>query len=104
MFTIRSRKAFKSLTKRHTQYGHGVPFTELEFSSKITQAVIAGMCPYCLGPLTWDNFSPDHMNPLQSGGSPELSNIEIVCTQCNREKSWHPNWYPKQMRSETVEQ
>ena len=86
MNNIRARKALKSLTKRHTQYGHGVPFHPDEFYARVWMAVQDGTCPYCFGPLTYDNFSPDHRIPLSAGGSPDLLNIEIVCAPCNLHK------------------
>lgn len=86
MFTIRSRKAYKSLIKRTAKYGYVIPFTELEFCIKLANSLQSGICPYCMDVLTWDNFSPDHITPFMKGGSPFLDNIIIVCADCNFRK------------------
>lgn len=83
MFTIRSRKAYKSLIKHTAKYGYVIPFTELEFSLFLVDSLKSGICPYCRGSLTWDNFSPDHVTPFLKDGSPFLDNITIVCATCN---------------------
>ncbi len=44
-------------------------------------------CPYCLDPLTIYNMVVDHVLPVCSGGSYQLSNLEVICIPCNKLKS-----------------
>lgn len=80
------RKRFIKKPNKHPAF----PFSEEEFLEKGIRALRAGKCPYCGDVLTLANISPDHIYPLQLGGSWKLKNINFVCIDCNIEKSWTP--------------
>ncbi|MGH7182755.1 MAG: HNH endonuclease signature motif containing protein [Nitrospiraceae bacterium] len=83
------RSLYHSLEKRSVSLGFvRLPFTPSAFQHKVDAALKLGLCPYCFIDLTTKNISPDHKIPVSRHGSWDLSNIEIVCWDCNQEKSW----------------
>lgn len=40
-------------------------------------------CRYCAGRLTARNFSLDHRVPKERGGSDCISNVDLICGDCN---------------------
>ena len=50
------------------------------------QIAIMDMCPYCGNPFD-DNPHADHIYPMSRGGLSMLSNMVIICSQCNIKKS-----------------
>lgn len=45
-----------------------------------------GECPFCHTQLSVGKFAVDHMQALNRGGSPALSNCQLTCGPCNRAK------------------
>jgi len=43
-------------------------------------------CPKCRRPLTWNNFTIDHIKPHALGGRSSLSNAALMCRSCNSRK------------------
>ena len=43
-------------------------------------------CPKCRVPLTWANFTIDHIKPYALGGKSNLSNAALMCRKCNSRK------------------
>jgi len=43
-------------------------------------------CPKCRKPLTWSNFTIDHIKPHALGGKSTLSNAALMCRSCNSRK------------------
>lgn len=43
-------------------------------------------CPKCRRPLTWNNFTIDHIKPHALGGKSTLSNAALMCRSCNSRK------------------
>ncbi len=43
-------------------------------------------CPECRRPLTWMNFTIDHIKPHALGGKSTLSNAALMCRSCNSRK------------------
>ena len=43
-------------------------------------------CKGCGEPLTWENFTIDHVKPHSLGGKTELSNAALRCRRCNSRK------------------
>lgn len=46
-----------------------------------------GICAICGKPVTYEEFTVDHINPLANGGKNDLSNYQIACFACNQLKS-----------------
>ena len=43
-------------------------------------------CPKCQKPLSWTNFTIDHIKPHALGGKSSLSNASLLCRVCNSRK------------------
>ncbi|WP_427916420.1 HNH endonuclease [Stenotrophomonas maltophilia] len=43
------------------------------------------LCAYCRTPLNGAGHV-DHMTPVAKGGTNEIKNLVLACTQCNKEK------------------
>jgi hypothetical protein len=43
-------------------------------------------CPNCRKPLSWTNFTIDHIKPSALGGKSTLSNAALMCRSCNSRK------------------
>lgn len=43
-------------------------------------------CPKCRKPLTWTNFTIDHIKPHALGGRSTLTNAALMCRSCNARK------------------
>jgi hypothetical protein len=43
-------------------------------------------CPQCRKPLSWNNFTIDHIKPHALGGKSTLSNAALMCRSCNSRK------------------
>lgn len=43
-------------------------------------------CPICKKPLSWTNFTIDHIKPHALGGKSSLSNAALMCRSCNSRK------------------
>lgn len=43
-------------------------------------------CPKCHRPLTWNNFTIDHIKPHALGGRSSLPNAALMCRSCNSRK------------------
>jgi len=43
-------------------------------------------CSRCGEPLTWENFTIDHIKPHSLGGKSSLSNAKLMCRSCNSKK------------------
>jgi len=46
------------------------------------------LCAYCNQTLTPRTFSVDHSTPLKRGGRASLSNLQLVCSGCNKAKGF----------------
>jgi 5-methylcytosine-specific restriction endonuclease McrA len=46
----------------------------------------AKQCTHCSVPLTWNNFTIDHVKPYSLGGKTEPSNAALMCLSCNVRK------------------
>jgi hypothetical protein len=44
------------------------------------------VCKKCKEPLTWHNFTIDHIKPFAKGGQSEISNAALMCKKCNAKK------------------
>lgn len=63
-----------------------------EFSNKVKLAAwqrCGGRCevPWCNAKLHPGRFIYDHRNPDYFGGEPTLENCQVICRECNREKT-----------------
>lgn len=47
---------------------------------------IQSPCKYCQGSMTADNFSIDHMTPVERGGAFTIDNVQVICMRCNQIK------------------
>jgi hypothetical protein len=63
-------------------------YGQSRYISETTKKVVynrdAGRCKCCGSSL---NLEYDHITPYSCGGSSEVSNIQLLCMQCNRSKS-----------------
>ncbi len=73
---------------RIIRIGQQIPFTLAEFRAKVSGFFIngPGMCRYCNAWLTIGDIACDHEIPVTRGGSLELSNIGLICVDCNNRK------------------
>ena len=46
-----------------------------------------GICPLCKNHFEYDEMEGDHIKPWSKGGKTELSNLQLLCRDCNRRKS-----------------
>ena len=46
-----------------------------------------GICPMCKNHFEYDEMEGDHIRPWSKGGKTELSNLQMLCRDCNRRKS-----------------
>lgn len=44
-------------------------------------------CRYCGDALTWNTYRCDHVDPVASGGSDDMSNLAASCAPCNSSKA-----------------
>jgi 5-methylcytosine-specific restriction endonuclease McrA len=51
----------------------------------------AKKCPSCGKPLTWENFTIDHIKPYSRGGRTSPTNAELMCRSCNAKKGARPS-------------
>jgi 5-methylcytosine-specific restriction enzyme A len=65
--------------------GDPLPFPIESLRILIRDALKSG-CKYCGVPLGYDNLSIDHKRALSMGGTSELSNLQAICWNCNRDK------------------
>lgn len=43
-------------------------------------------CVYCLAEISMETADLDHKTPLSRGGSHDLTNLQVLCSACNKEK------------------
>lgn len=48
-----------------------------------------GKCAICGKPYPFDKMQGDHITPWSQGGKTEISNLQMLCTDCNLKKSNH---------------
>mgnify|MGYP002619274989 FL=1 len=46
-----------------------------------------GICPLCKNHFKFEEMEGDHITPWSQGGKTELSNLQMLCKDCNRRKS-----------------
>jgi len=73
-----------SAKRRAMQRELGGSFTVAEIQELFV--LQEGKCVYCKADLSMVGFHRDHMTPLVRGGSNEISNIQLLCPNCNRRK------------------
>ena len=63
-------------------------FSQSRYISETTKKIVysrdGGICKCCGSSL---NLEYDHIVPYSCGGSSDVSNIQLLCQQCNRSKS-----------------
>lgn len=63
-------------------------FSQSRYVSETTKKIVysrdGGICQCCGSSF---NLEYDHITPFSCGGSNEVSNIQLLCQQCNRSKS-----------------
>lgn len=50
-----------------------------------------GLCTAC---GVWAQLTKDHIVPLSLGGTWDLTNMQLICEQCNVEKADSLTWQP----------
>lgn len=63
-------------------------FSQSRYISETTKKIVysrdGGICKCCGSSI---NLEYDHITPFSCGGSSDVSNIQLLCRQCNRSKS-----------------
>ena len=69
------------------------PGVRRRFSKKEREYIIGtryyeqgGMCAMCKRSIPKDLFEIDHIIPIAKGGGSEFSNLQLLCSTCNRRK------------------
>lgn len=60
-------------------------FTESQKRTVYTKQ--GGVCPICGGSFKISEMEGDHITPWHSGGKTDISNLQMLCKNCNRTKS-----------------
>lgn len=91
----RARLQRKSVQKLQGQIQRGVvslnkrakgPTWTFEMGSDIVLAALFRPCIYCRQIIRLGKWSFDHKKPVQRGGTNKDSNVQIICSRCNRAK------------------
>ncbi len=61
-------------------------YTLEELRRRINEDLAHGWCVYCKGPLTEENLTVDHSEPIARGGGWEIDNLTVCCKTCNLAK------------------
>lgn len=79
-------KAYQGVHRRRARKkAVGGTFTRQEFRD--LAASLGMICVCCKEVLPMEKLEADHIMPLASGGSNDISNIQPLCQPCNRRKS-----------------
>lgn len=63
-------------------------FREFDKDDKLTRYhEQGGICAICKKPFAFEVMQGDHRTPWSKGGKTEYSNLDMLCTPCNIEKS-----------------
>jgi hypothetical protein len=60
-------------------------FTESQKRTVYTRQ--GGICPKCGGSFKISEMEGDHITPWHDGGKTDISNLQMLCKNCNRTKS-----------------
>lgn len=95
----RIKKVYELMQKRFSEkrdkrgriirYRQDVPFTLAQFAEfvdAIFHGAVISRCCYCERPIDLLSFVTDHDVPTERGGSLELSNLKLCCSDCNKIK------------------
>ena len=55
-------------------------------TDKLLKEALGTECKYCGKEVTAENFSLDHNIPESAGGENKLSNFDVICNKCNKQK------------------
>ncbi len=81
---VRNRLRAHCHTRRARQLKVGGSFTAAQITAMY--AAQGGFCKCCRKELNGE-FHRDHIKPLSRGGSNDISNIQLLCAQCNYVKN-----------------
>jgi hypothetical protein len=70
--------------------GSDVAAVGAENALRLAFKIHKGRCFYCKTPISDDQLTIDHVEPKAAGGSKQLHNLVIACTECNRKKGANP--------------
>lgn len=82
-FMTRTAAIFRHQKERAAAAMVALNYTIYDLRNAAKKTII---CRYCDTPLTPDNISADHADPIDRGGSFNLFNIDITCISCNKAK------------------
>ena len=86
VFVKRTGKIFDNHRRNAREAGAWLDYDLEGFRKLVRKALDSGDCPYCWGPLTERNFSPDHKVPTSRAGGHSVANLAICCLDCNLAK------------------
>jgi 5-methylcytosine-specific restriction endonuclease McrA len=83
----RHRRSLPSLIASHkrraAQHGQSIDYTAQDLLRLATDTT---HCPYCGDTLKPGHYNYDHIKPLSRGGSCSITNMQVLCSRCNRRK------------------
>jgi 5-methylcytosine-specific restriction enzyme A len=77
-------KLISSHKRRAAQHSQSIDYTAadlLQLAQETTH------CPYCGDELKPGKYQYDHIKPLSRKGSASISNMQCLCSRCNKRKS-----------------
>jgi 5-methylcytosine-specific restriction endonuclease McrA len=93
---IREKKLFHQNNRRAKQLNAGGTFTTEQVKELYEKQ--HGNCAICFNGVEYEEIARDHVMPLAKGGSNDISNIQILCYDCNSKKnSKDPIQYANQL-------
>lgn len=86
VFARRTRQLYAWHRQRARKHGTSLDYDLSAFRELAAAALDRGVCLWCFGPITAEDFGVDHTQPVARGGGHRLMNLTVCCQPCNRAK------------------